>query len=55
MEKILTWIAIIYSVLISIFTCYFWWLYAHNHGFLMSLFIGPIISTIKGIFWPFFI
>jgi hypothetical protein len=29
--------------------------YAQDHGFLSSLFIGPIVGEIKGLLFPFFI
>jgi len=45
----------LYVVLSQIFTMYFWFLYAQNHGFIATLIIGPIVGEIKGLLFPFFI
>jgi hypothetical protein len=39
----------------QMFALYFWHLYAQNHEFLASLFIGPIVGEFKGLLFPFFI
>jgi hypothetical protein len=39
----------------QVFAFYFWYLYAQNHGFLASLFIGPIVGEFKGLLFPFFL
>lgn len=45
----------IYLIISQIMTLYFWYMWAQNHGFLSSLFIGPLVGEFKGIFFPFFI
>jgi hypothetical protein len=48
---------LIYTYLITahIFMLYFWYLWSQDHGFLSTLFIGPIVGEIKGLLFPFFI
>jgi hypothetical protein len=43
-----------YLLVAQLFAAYFWFLYVQNHGFLSSLFIGPIVGEIKGLLFPFF-
>jgi hypothetical protein len=45
----------IYLITAHIFTFYFWYIWAKDHGFLSTLFIGPIVAEIKGLLFPFFI
>jgi len=45
----------IYMVVSQIFTLYFWWQWAQDHGFWNSILIGPIVGEIKGLLWIFFI
>ena len=45
----------LYILVSQIFAAYFWYEYAQDHGFLSTLFIGPIIGEIKGLLFPFFI
>ena len=52
---ILTFIGVIYLIISQIMACYFWWLWAQDHGFLNSLLIGPLVGEIKGLLWIFFI
>ena len=44
-----------YLISAGIMGIYFNWLYAVEHGFLAWFFFGEIISTLKGLVWPFFI
>jgi hypothetical protein len=44
-----------YLLIAQLFAAYFWFIYAQNHGFLSTLFIGPIVGEIKGLLFPFFI
>lgn len=44
----------IYILVSEIFAAYYWYEYAQDHGFLSSLFIGPIVGEIKGLLFPFF-
>ena len=48
-------IAYVYLIISQIMTLYFWWQWAQNHGFLSSIFIGPLIGEFKGLLWIFFI
>jgi hypothetical protein len=48
-------LAMLYIMIGQVFALYFWYLYAQNHGFLASLFIGPIVGEFKGLLFPFFI
>lgn len=45
----------IYLFISQIFTLYFWFLWAKTHGFLSTVFIGPIVAEIKGLLFPFFL
>lgn len=53
--------SVIYLVLLNyflvsqIFAAYYWYVFAQDHGFLSTLFIGPIVGEIKGLLFPFFI
>ena len=44
----------LYILVSQIFAAYYWYEYAQNHGFLSSLFIGPIVGEIKGLLFLFF-
>jgi len=57
MEKLLTYLAIIYVVMSQLCAIYFWYLWAKDpdNGFLSTIFIGPIVAEFKGLLWPFFI
>lgn len=44
-----------YVLIAQLFATYFWFIYAQNHGFLSTLFIGPLVGEIKGLLFPFFI
>ena len=46
---------VVYLISAGIMGIYFNWLYAVEHGFLAWFFFGEIISTLKGLVWPFFI
>jgi hypothetical protein len=48
-------LTMLYIMIGQVFALYFWYLYAQNHGFLASLFIGPIVGEFKGLLFPFFI
>lgn len=48
-------IAYLYLFTSQIMTLYFWWLWAQDHGFWSSIFIGPIVGEIKGLLWIFFV
>ena len=56
-EAILGMLIYTYLTASQICAIYFWYLWAHepSHGFLSSLFIGPIVGELKGLVWPFFI
>jgi hypothetical protein len=45
----------LYILVSQIFAAYFWYEFAQDHGFLSTLFIGPIVGEIKGLLFPFFI
>ena len=45
----------IYFVVSQFFAVYFWYLIAKEHGFLYTLFIGPLEAEFKGLLWPIFI
>jgi len=49
---VLVWI---YLITAHIFMLYFWYQWSQDHGFLSTVFIGPIVSEIKGLLFPFFI
>lgn len=58
MEKQLSFLAAImyiYIIVAQIFMAYFWYQWSQDHGFLSTVFIGPIIGEIKGLLFPFFI
>jgi hypothetical protein len=48
-------LAMLYIMIGQVFALYFWYLFAQNHGFLASVFIGPIVGEFKGLLFPFFI
>lgn len=50
-------VALLYAYLVTsqICTIYFWYLWSKDHTFLSTLIIGPIVSEIKGLLFPFFI
>lgn len=52
---VLTAVLYIYFIAAHIFMLYFWYLWSQTHGFLSTLIIGPIVSEIKGLLFPFFI
>ena len=39
----------------QIMVLYFWWLWAQDHNFLNTVFIGFFVSEFKGFFWIFYI
>jgi len=45
----------IYFIISQFMAVYFWYTFAQNHDFFITLFIGPFIAEIKGFLWPFFI
>ena len=45
----------IYLWLNGIFTLYFNWQYAQEHGFASWLMFGEIIATAEGFVWPYFL
>lgn len=53
--NILMVIGYIYLIISQIMTLYFWWQWAQDHSFWSSVFIGPIVGELKGLFWIFFI
>lgn len=56
MNKFFIIIVEIYAALaILVFTPYFNWQYAKEHGFLSWLLLGEIIPTAKGLLWPLFL
>ena len=58
MEKQLSFLAAImyiYIIVAQIFMAYFWYQWSQYHGFLSTVFIGPIVVEIKGLLFPFFI
>lgn len=46
---------IIYFIVAQVFAMYFWYLWAQDHGFWSTIFLGPIVGEIKGLLWIFFI
>jgi hypothetical protein len=46
-------IASIYMGLAGFFLCYYIYLFAQNHSFLETLFLGPIVCSYKAILWIF--
>jgi hypothetical protein len=58
MEKqlgFLTVLIYVYIITAHVFTAYFWYLWSQDHGFLSTVFIGPVVGEIKGLLFPFFI
>jgi len=45
----------VYFIISQFATLYFWWEWAHHHSFLSTVFLGPVVSEIKGLLWIFFI
>ena len=54
MEKLLAYVLYIYLAISQVSACYFWYLWAQDHGFWSSLFIGPLVGEFQGLLWPFF-
>ena len=52
MNKIFEYILIAYAISVAIFSVYYNWEFARDHGFLMWLFFGQIIPTFKALIWP---
>jgi len=48
-------IVYIYLIISQVMTVYFWWLWAQDNSFWISVFIGPIVGEFKGLLWIFFI
>ena len=46
---------IFYMAISQIMAMFYWYEYAQDHGFLASVFIGPFVGEIKGLFWIIFI
>mgnify|MGYP003657906779 CR=1 FL=1 len=46
---------ILYFMVSQFAAVYFWYLFAQNHEFITTLFIGPFVGEFKGLLWPFFI
>ena len=55
MEKIISILLVIYLFIASIASLFFWYVEANTHGFMYTLFIGPIVGAFKGLLWPFFV
>jgi len=55
MKEITGILLVIYIFVSQIMAMYFWYLWAQDHGFWNSLFIGPIVGEFKGLLFPFFI
>jgi hypothetical protein len=55
MEKFIMFFAVLYGISVAVFTLYFNWIYANEHGFWSWLIFGEIIATFKGFAWPFFV
>jgi surface polysaccharide O-acyltransferase-like enzyme len=49
------WVVPLYFTISGFMTFYFWYLYAQEESFMKTLFIGPIVSMLKGLFWIFYI
>ncbi len=45
---------IAYGISVGIFTLYYNYLYAIEHGFLAWVFFGEIVATLKALVWPLF-
>jgi hypothetical protein len=54
-NPILSIVAGLYGLSAAIFSLYFNWQYAQEHGFMAWLFFGEVIATLKGVLWPLFI
>lgn len=46
---------IIYGLISQVFALYFWYLWAQDHGFWSTVFLGPIVGEFKGLLFPFFL
>ena len=46
---------LLYLLVAQIYAAYYYYEFSQDHGFLSSLFIGPIVGEIKGLLFPFFI
>ena len=46
---------VLYFIVSQCAALYFWYLFAQNHEFITTLFIGPFVGELKGLLWPFFI
>ena len=58
MEKrleVLTVVIYLYMITAHVCFLYFWYQWSQCHGFLSTVFIGPIVSEIKGLLFPFFL
>ena len=58
MEKrleVLTVVIYLYMIIAHFCVLYFWYQWYQCHGFLSTVFIGPIVSEIKGLLCPFFL
>jgi len=54
-EEIFATSLFIYIACTQLFSMHFWYLWAQHHGFLSTVFVGPIVAEIKGFLFPFFI
>lgn len=45
----------IYGIISQIMAVYFWWQYAKEDSFIMTITLDVILAEIKGILWIFFI
>tara|TARA_R100001460_G_scaffold52351_2_gene91181 strand:+ start:1713 stop:1892 length:180 start_codon:yes stop_codon:yes gene_type:complete len=46
---------VLYFTASQICALYFWYVFAQDHEFIATLFIGPFVAEFKGLLWPFFI
>ena len=54
MDKLITGLFILYLASVGIFTLYYNYLYAQDHGFIAWLFFGEIVASLKALVWPLF-
>lgn len=54
-KEILTILVLIYLAISQVLALYFWYLWAQDHGFWSTIFLGPLVGEFKGLLFPFFI
>lgn len=54
-KEILIILVLIYLATSQVLALYFWYLWAQDHGFWSTIFLGPLVGEFKGLLFPFFI